>query len=226
MNTKTVLAFASMLVLSACTSLHADYFLEFKPQSPLVLGGSTTVDIVLRETRASGSTSALGTSVTNTGSFRFTWVGSSAYTVSNLQDHGDQGGRTFDNNGGAATIELNTLSSFGTVDQFDVEPIPGLDPLGTVNSSIEATLRLGSFVLSGGAVGETISFQMEDFSAFDDITLDDGTVLDSVIQYGNMDFSVSAVPEPSSMVALGVLASGIGLRHWRKRRLAKSKNND
>lgn len=219
MNIRFAFVLAAAILLWGSSRVHADYFLEFKPQSTFVLGGSTTVDVVLRETRTAGSTSALATNATIYGNFKFTWSGSAAYTVSSLQDHGIQGGRFFDNGGGASIIDLNTPSNYGTVEQLDAIPSASEDPLGTVNSSIEASLRLGSFVLSGGAVGETVSFQMEDFAAgLDDIVLEDGTVLDGVIQYGNMDFSVSAVPEPSSMFALAALVGGVGIRQWRKRR--------
>jgi hypothetical protein len=219
--------YLSFFCLAAFTILfavpvRADYFLEFKPQSPFTLGGSTTVDVVLRETRISGSTSDLGTKATIFGNFRLTWSGSAAYTVSNLLDHGIQGGRSFDNGGVSPIVDLNTASNYGTVEQLDAIP-EATDPLGTIVSNIEATLRLGSFVLSGGAVGETVTFQMEDFdNVLDDIVLEDGTVLDGVINYGSMDFSVSAVPEPSSMLALGVLIGGVGLRQWRKRRTARN----
>lgn len=222
MNTRFAFQLAAVLLLMGSSQLHADYFLEFKPQSTFVLGGSTTVDVVLRETRTAGSTSDLATKATVYGNFKFTWSGSAAYTVSSLQDHGIQGGRFFDNAGGSSIVDLNTPSNYGSVDQYDGVASATEDPLGTANSSIEATLRLGSFVLSGGAVGETVSFQMEDFaSGLDDIVLEDGTVLDGVIQYGNMDFSVSAVPEPSSILALAALAGGVGIRQWRKRRVSK-----
>ena len=219
MNNRFAFVWTVVIILLGSSRAYADYFLEFKPQSTFVLGGSTTVDVVLRETRTAGSTSDLATKATIYGNFKFTWSGSTAYTVSSLQDHGIQGGRFFDNAGGSSIVDLNTPSNYGSVDQYDgVGPAPD-DPLGTANSSIEATLRLGSFVLSGGAIGETVSFQMEDFAlGLDDIVLEDGTVLDGVIQYGNMDFSVSAVPEPSSMIALAALAGGVGFRHWRKRR--------
>lgn len=219
--------YLSVFCLAAITTLfavpvRADYFLEFKPQSPFTLGGSTTVDVVLRESRISGSISDLGTKATTFGNFRLTWSGSAAYTVSNLLDHGIQGGRSFDNGGGSSIVDLNTPSNYGTVEQSDAIP-EATDPLGTIVSNVEATLRLGSFVLSGGAVGETVTFQMEDFdNVLDDIVLEDGTVLDGVINYGSMDFSVSAVPEPSSMLALGVLIGGVGLRQWRKRRTARN----
>jgi hypothetical protein len=210
------------IIMLFAAPVRADYFLEFRPQSPFTLGGSTTVDVVLRESRISGSTSDLGTKATTFGNFRFTWSGSAAYTVSNLQDHGIQVGRSFDNGGGSSIVDLNTASNYGTVEQLDATP-EATDPMGTIVSNIEATLRLGSFVLSGGAVGETVTFQMEDFdNVLDDIVLEDGTVLDGVINYGSMDFSVSAVPEPSSMLALGVLIGGVGLRHWRKRRAARN----
>lgn len=212
----------------SATPARADYFLEFVPQSQFVLGGSVTVDIVLRETRLAGQTSQLANNVMISGNLRITRSGSTAYLVSNVEGHGNQSGRQFDN--GFDPVAPPTilpgdpsLASTITIEQYDVIA-SALDPLGNANSSIEATLRLGQFVLSGGAVGETVSFSMQEFDStpgFDDIVLFDGVnsiSLDSLIQYGSSDFSPTAVPEPSSMLAIGVLIGGVGIRQWRKRR--------
>lgn len=220
----TIALLAFVLLAQQSSVLKADYFLEFRPQTPLLLGGSSTVDIVLRENRISGALSNLGTKVTIWGNIRFTWSGSTAFTVSNLQDHGVQNGREFDNGGLGATVILDTTLGFGTVEQSDIDPDPSVDPLGTIVSDTEATLRLGSFVVSGGAEGETVTFQMVDFDKVsDDIVLEDGTVLDGVIDFRSMDFTVSAVPEPSSMLALGALVGGVGYRQWRRRRTARTR---
>jgi hypothetical protein len=220
----TIALLAFVLLAQQSSVLKADYFLEFRPQTPLLLGGSSTVDIVLRENRISGALSNLGTKVTIWGNIRFTWSGSTAFTVSNLQDHGVQNGREFDNGGLGAFVNLDTTLGFGTVEQSDFDIDPSVDPLGTIVSDTEATLRLGSFVVSGGAEGETVTFQMVDFdNVLDDIILEDGTVLDGVIDFRSMDFTVSAVPEPSSMLALGALVGGVGYRQWRRRRTARTR---
>lgn len=215
MKLQLVAMTAFLFAIMASSHVKGDYFLEFKPRTAFALGSPTTVDIVLRETRASGSTSDLGTKHTTFGSLRFTWSGSLAYTVSDLKDHEVQSGRFFDQ---PSNIVLNTTTNFGTVEQSDSIPNAADDPLGTITSPIEATLRLGSFVLSGGAEGTAVTFTLADFSASDDIILDDGTVLDSLINYGSAEFSVAAIPEPSSFVALGTIVGGVGYRQWRKRR--------
>lgn len=204
----------------------ADYFLEFKPQGQLMLGGSVTVDIVLRETRIAGSNSDLATKFMQYGNFRFNWTGSSAFNVSLVEGHGQQGVREFDNGGLGPTLGPGDSSLlYRTVEQSDSIVDAATDPLGTIVSNVEASLRLGRFVLSGGALGETVTFQMVDFdSGADDIVFDDFTVLDSAIQYGSMDFSVSAVPEPSSILVLSALVGGVGLRQWRKRKAALNKS--
>lgn len=222
----TIALLAFVFVAQQTSVVKGDYFLEFKPQTPLLLGGSSTVDIVLRESRVSGAISNLGTKATIWGNIRFTWTGSTAFTVSNLQDHGLQGVREFDNGGLGAILNLDTTLGFGTVEQADFLPDPSADPLGTIVSDTEATLRLGSFVVSGGAEGETVTFQMVDFDAvLDDIILEDGTILDGVLDFRSLDFTVSAVPEPSSMLALGALVGGVGYRQWRRRRAARRQQN-
>lgn len=228
-NFRAICIFA-MAMLSA-TSARADYFLEFVPQGQFVLGGSLTVDIVLRETRLAGQTSQLANNIMISGNLRITRSGSTAYLVSAVDGHGDQGGRQFDNGfDDGVTVNPPTilpadpsLASEITIEQYDGID-SALDPLGTENSAIEATLRLGRFVLSGGAEGETVTFSLQDFdSGFEDIVLFDGAnsiSLDSLITYGSSDFTVAAIPEPSSMLAVGVLVGGAGFRQWRKRRAA------
>ena len=219
-----ILLIAIFVLSFASTSIaKADYFLELVPQSSFTLGGSTIVDVILRETRAAGATSDLGTKATIRGNFRFTWTGSTAFTVSGLEDHGNQGGRFFDNFGSSPILDLNSGAQYASAQQFDAIP-EASDPLGTIGSSMEAMHRLGRFVVSGGAIGESINFQMVDFSGFEDIVLENGgsgIVLDGVIQYGNATFSVSAVPEPSSMLMIGALLGGVGIRHWRRQLKAK-----
>lgn len=223
MKSQLVAMTTLLLTIIVSSNVRGDYFLEFKPRTPFTMGTPTTVDIVLRETRASGATSDLGTKATTFGNFRFTWSGSLAYTVSNLQDHEVQNGRFFDQ---GPSIVLNTTSNFGTVVQSDSIVSATEDPLGTITSPIEATLRLGSFVLSGGAEGTSVTFTMADFSGDDDIVLDDGTVLDGLINYGTTEFSVAAIPEPSSWIAVGAMVWGVGFRQWRKRRQSRTGNPD
>lgn len=224
------------IAILGTTPARADYFLEFVPQGQFVLGGSLTVDIVLRETRLAGQTSQLANNIMISGNLRITRSGSTAYLVSAVDGHGDQGGRQFDNGSNPYApptitpdpndplVPFDPIAPVMTIEQYDGIDNGAADPRGTENSAIEATLRLGRFVLSGGAEGETVTFSLQDFdSVFEDIVLFDGAnviSLDSLITYGSSDFTVAAIPEPSSMLAVGVLVGGAGFRQWRKRRAA------
>ncbi|MFZ4081176.1 MAG: PEP-CTERM sorting domain-containing protein [Pirellula sp.] len=193
-------------------------------RTPFVLGSPSIIDVVLQETRDAGETSKIGTTELIFSNTKFTWTGSSSFVVSNLLDHGIQDGRFFDNGGGSSVRTLDTSAKFGTVEQADFTPSASEDPLGTIVSATQATLRLASFTLGGGAVGDSITFTMSDFDpSLDDLVLADGTVLDSQVSYGSLTITGSSsgggggvVPEPSSIALFGSLVGGMMLR-FRKR---------
>ena len=193
-------------------------------RTPFVLGSPSIIDVVLQETRDAGETSKIGTTELIFSNTKFTWTGSSSFVVSNLLDHGIQAGRFFDNGGGSSVRTLDTTAKFGTVEQADYTPSATEDPLGTIVSATQATLRLASFTLGGGAEGDSITFTMSDFDpSLDDLVLADGTVLDSQVSYGSLTITGSSsgggggvVPEPSSIALFGSLVGGMMLR-FRKR---------
>ena len=193
-------------------------------RTPFVLGSPSIIDVVLQETRDAGETSKIGTTELIFSNTKFTWTGSSSFVVSNLLDHGIQAGRFFDNGGGSSVRTLDTSAKFGTVEQADYTPSATEDPLGTIVSATQATLRLASFTLGGGAEGDSITFTMSDFDpSLDDLVLADGTVLDSQVLYGSLTITGSSsgggggvVPEPSSIALFGSLVGGMMLR-FRKR---------
>jgi hypothetical protein len=219
-----VLAFYSMAALALESQAAVVSELILVERTPFVVGTPTIIDVILKETRDVGETSQIGTFETVSGNIKFTWTGSSAYTVSGLTDYGTQGGRFFDNGGGSSTIDLNTSTLSGTVEQADLSPSASEDPLGVIVSPTLASIRLASFTLSGGAVGESITFTMSDFDALlDDIVLSDGTVLDGLITYGSLTITGSGggggggvVPEPTSVALFGSLLGGLLVRHKKR----------
>jgi hypothetical protein len=114
----------------------------------------------------------------------------------------------------------------GTVEQVDLSPSLSEDPLGTIVSGTLTTLRLASFSVSGGAVGESINLFTEDFDlGLDDLVLEDGTVLDLQVTYGSLSINGlqdpgNVVPEPSSIALFGSLLGGLvaGCRKRSQRR--------
>ena len=192
-------------------------------RTPFVLGSPSIIDVVLQETRDAGETSKIGTTELIFSNTKFTWTGSSSFVVSNLLDHGIQAGRFFDNGGGSSVRTLDTSAKFGTVEQADYTPSATEDPLGTIVSATQATLRLASFTIGGGAEGDSITFTMSDFDpSLDDLVLADGTILDSQVLYGSLTVTGSSsggggvVPEPSSITLFGSLVAGLMVR-YRKR---------
>lgn len=187
---------------------------------PFVVGTPTVIDVILRETRDPSDNSILGAFETVSGNILFNWTGSSAFVVSGLTDYGTQNGRFFDNGGGSSTIDLSTATRYGLVEQMDLIPSASDDPLGVTVSPTVTTIRLASFTLSGGVVGDVISFSMSDFDTqLDDIVLADGTVLDGVILYGSLTITGSGdggsngvVPEPTSVALFGSLMGGLLVR--------------
>jgi hypothetical protein len=218
------LAFYSMAAMALESQAAVVSELILVERTPFVVGTPTIIDVILKETRDVGETSQIGTFETVSGNIRFAWTGSNAFTVSGLTDYGTQGGRFFDNGGGTSTIDLNTSTLSGTVEQADLSPSAIEDPLGVIDSPTLASIRLASFTLSGGAVGESITFTMSDFDALlDDIVLADGTVLDGLITYGALTITGSGggggggvVPEPTSVALFGSLLGGLLVRHKKR----------
>jgi hypothetical protein len=223
-----ILAMLICLVVSPTKSEAATvWFLDFKPQSSFLAGGTTTVDIVLREKRDLGDVSLLETVHISSANFRFSWsgTGTSSVVAGSLEGHTIQGGRFFDNGNTSYSGEnvfLDTTNRFGTVEQFDL--LPGTDdPIGSPLNSLESSLRVGRFTVSGGSLGDTNSFTLADFDpSFADITLEDGTILDGIINYGTMN--VATVPEPSSVALLSALIGGFAVRRWRRKRMGRKQS--
>jgi hypothetical protein len=190
-------------------------------RTPFVVGTPTVIDIILQETRGPSDNSILGAFETVSGNILFNWTGSSAYVISGLTDYGTQNGRFFDNGGGSSTIDLDTAARYGAIEQNDLIPSASDDPLGVIVSPTLTTIRLASFTLSGGAVGDVISFTMSDLNTqLDDIVLADGTVLDGTLIYGSLTITGSSgggggggvVPEPTSVALFGSLLGGLLVR--------------
>ncbi|MFM7517385.1 MAG: PEP-CTERM sorting domain-containing protein [Pirellula sp.] len=211
-----LLAFCAMSAMALESRAAIVSELLLVERTPFVVGTPTVIDIILQETRDPSDSSILGTFETVSGNILFNWTGSSAYVVSGLTDYGTQNGRFFDNGGGSSTIDLDTTARYGAVEQNDLTPSTSDDPLGVIVSPTLTTIRLASFTLSGGAVGDVISFTMSDFDTqLDDIVLADGTVLDGTLIYGSLMITGSSggvVPEPTSVALFGSLLGGLLVR--------------
>ena len=211
----------SCLFLMLITGSHArgGYYAELVASGPMIVGQSITVDVLLRETREDGTDSTLANNAMVSGDISFSWAGSSAFVVSGLKDYGLQSGRLFDNGGGSSTLQLDSTSKVGSVSQYDLFDSDTEDPKGIVVSSTVATIRLASFVVSGGVGGESVTFQLSDFdSLLDNLVLVNGSVLDGVIEFRSLTLTGVEVPEPTSIAVVGALLSGFAIRRVRTNR--------
>lgn len=115
------------------------------------------------------------------------------------------------------------LVTFANAIGFDIADVP---VVGFDNGPLTRSVFLGSVSLTAGSAGSTNLFQLADASAGDDFVIGDGldglisgdpnVFLDAGISFGSV--SVTAVPEPSSAIA--ILIAVAGLVHYRRRTAA------
>lgn len=220
--------FSSLLLAAVClmgsqmSSVNAGYVynLEFSGPQYITGGQTVTIDVFLTESFTAPNTTAdtiLGDPFqgATAGTFRVTRSGTGGHAIT-----GAAGSVDFDNGGGAATI--NTSATSATVEQFDI--LVATTPTGVLSGSTYR-LFLGQISVVGQNVGGAQNtFTFSDFSPVgDDLSLFDaantlGTngVLDGLVNYGSI--TITAVPEPSSILLGGIFAGGSIAAAWRRRK--------
>jgi len=86
-----------------------------------------------------------------------------------------------------------------------------------VNGASPTSLFLGSFRITGGTNGN-VSLQAFVLNNNGDNISDGSTNFDNQTRPGTFNFTVSSVPEPTSMALVGFAATGFAGALWRKRR--------
>lgn len=111
--------------------------------------------------------------------------------------------------------DLNT----GTANSYSLVASVGIDP-----AVKGARIQLGTFTFQSGLVGNVTTIKLVDPSVFADIKLDnvvgnlDSTVFGSGIENAFSVSTITAVPEPSTLILVGLAASSMGAAAWRKRK--------
>lgn len=109
-----------------------------------------------------------------------------------------------------ATVELISGESAGASGSV-------LDPFSPL---VGSRILLGTFTFTGGnTVGEVTNLTATDFSGLDETISGLGTPLDSMVQDGFATITVTAVPEPSSILIL--FAGGVAAIMRRRRFAAR-----
>jgi hypothetical protein len=79
-------------------------------------------------------------------------------------------------------------------------------------------ILLGTFTFTGLSVGSDIAFTAQPTATGANNVDGNGNNLDSLISGASAFISVTAVPEPSSLILTGLTAAAIGLGVWRRGR--------
>ena len=224
--TRILVFLALSLAISLPASASLTYELTFSQTNvSLGTGQSITLDILFRETATGGFLHRLdlagGTNGLTDANFRVTRSGTGATFMSGIT-----GNNLFDFDGGPVGTLDNPLS---TVEQaiFSNDPV-----FASIQSPVTGgtmrTAQVGSLTLTASnLLGDVNVFQLGDFGAGVDFLIDYGFLgldfaADSLMSFGSV--TVTAVPEPSSLVLLGIAGLIGGNRLRRLRKISESKN--
>jgi hypothetical protein len=107
---------------------------------------------------------------------------------------------------GTGTASLNVFQSTSS---------PVLAP---TSGTTAGAILLGTFSFTGVSAGSTFAVTAQPHPApFSNNVLGDGTVIDSMIANASAVITVTAVPEPGSLLLAGLAAAGMGVGAWRRR---------
>jgi hypothetical protein len=207
---------AAITLLNNCGATRADYSFVFTDSSGTA-GSAFSFDatqgpLVLKVYLAqSGTDTGLSDTGLKSGGVKLNYDGtvisttSGAITPNSVANGGQfQAGTKSAGTGTATVRDFNTTTS----------------PVMASTSGTDANrILLGTFAFTGLTINSTTVLTL-DPSVTNDNVLGDGTVLDSLINYNStVSVTVTAVPEPSSLLLAGLLAGGLSVAGWRRRRL-------
>jgi hypothetical protein len=206
-------------------SVRADYQFTFDSTNYTVgVGQTVNINLYLTQT---GSTTGLSSTGLQSGgvqlNYNTTYVGNSLITPNNNTYSGsapigfDPANNTAIIGNGSNGLAIG--QSALVVGQLGSES-PVKAGSGSPNTS--NSILLGTFQFTGVSAGSSLTLTSAAFPGSDVNVLADGTVIDSLIANSSAVITVTAVPEPGTMILGGLLASGIAGGYLRRRRLATS----
>jgi hypothetical protein len=204
---RSVLSTAALLVgvlaaLFASPAARADYYYEFANTSGVAtnnftisgVGGTVQVEVLLVQT-GSGTSNALASEGLISGAVQLNTATPSAATVTAVS-------------GNSAFTNITTQTgSNASVNEYTL----GNPVMASTNS-----ILLGTFTFTGVTAGQSTLSTTSLLGSGSDNTLADGTSIDNLISNSSAIIAVNAVPEPSTLLLGGLLATGIAARRLRR----------
>jgi hypothetical protein len=209
-------AFAATLL--ACLALagpaRADFSYQFADaggtaSSNFTVSQGGTVDIRVYLLQTGGSTNLTAAGLTD-GGVSLTFSASGPFTVTstaNIFPGPDFGGTNH------TSLSTNSGTTTATVQVHNSTPV-----LAPTSGADQNRILLGTFRFSGVTPGSDLTVTtLPDPNSANNID-GNGVNLDSMIHNSSAAITVTAVPEPGSIVLTGLAASGFGFGLWKRRR--------
>jgi hypothetical protein len=192
----------------------ADYVYQFADSSgnvssnfSVAVGSTVSIEVFITQT---GSTTGLSATGLNQGGVAVTGYSTSTATVPNTSAITPNDS----NNGGPFNPAFTSTNVSGNTASVQVGLASGgvMAPTSGANAN---RILLGTFTFTGVSAGVTNVVTTSPNPGSNVNILADGTVIDPV---GNVNavINVTAVPEPSTFVLAGLLATGIAGAAWRR----------
>jgi hypothetical protein len=213
----TILALCGVSFTAQRSHAALVYSVGVSAPSSVGLGQNFVATVYLEEVVSGGDVTVLGNPITGgliSGNFAINRTAGSTVDIT-----GATGNPAFD----TITSE-NFTAADASVTQIDLDPGDGT-PVGTLVGANTYRLTLGTISMTATALGDT-TFTLADFDPDPnvvDLILGDGTELDGAngvgVTFGNGTITVTGVPEPTTMGALGVFgAVGAAVSCYRRRK--------
>jgi hypothetical protein len=231
MLTRALLASALLAALAAGPA-RADYQFTFATAGGVFTNnftinpnlGQTTVDIrvYLTQTATGSDTTGITTGPgLNQAGIQLNTSGPGIATVTGVTPNDTAHGGPFN----ATNTTTGTGASAFLTEGF-TSPSTGLTATATNTLLPNATagansVYLGTFTFTAGSAGTTSTVSVVPSPGQFNF-LADGTVIDSLISNSTATISVTAVPEPGTVVLSGLLATGIAGGMWRRARRVRA----
>jgi hypothetical protein len=211
---------AALLIPLAAGVNRADYAFTFADGSgnPItsssisVASGSTvSVEVLLTQT---GGATGLSASGLNQAGVQLNGYNTSNVTVAGVTPNDTAHGGAFDAVNTTTSINNGGSTGAAKLTEGYLNPNTGL---------AGASVYLGTFTFTAGAPGTTSTVTAVAYPGQDNNVLANGTVIDGLISNANLAITVTAVPEPGTLVLTGLLAGGVagaGVRRLRRRQTA------